>query len=162
MRQKACGFGLLSSRSRGVLCGCAACALWSVAFVTPVLLPHYPSTLLTFARYTAFGLVSLPLAWAGPAASSPAFRVREGETAPCRPLPAPVALRANGWPAVARQHEARRFVEEARVELARFVARMTAAQEHGNQASMALEAAKVDLQRIGSVKTAFGAKPADG
>jgi drug/metabolite transporter (DMT)-like permease len=49
---------------RGVGLACLACAMWSLAFVVPTLLPEYPASVLSLARYTAFGLVSVPLAWA--------------------------------------------------------------------------------------------------
>ena len=41
----------------------AAGLLWGLVFVAPLLLPDYPATLLTFGRYLAFGLVTLPIAW---------------------------------------------------------------------------------------------------
>lgn len=37
--------------------------MWGLVFVAPLLLPDYPATLLTFGRYLAFGLVTLPIAW---------------------------------------------------------------------------------------------------
>ncbi len=37
--------------------------MWGLVFVAPLLLPEYPATLLTFGRYLAFGLVTLPIAW---------------------------------------------------------------------------------------------------
>ena len=37
--------------------------MWGLVFVAPLLLPDYPPTLLTFGRYLAFGLVTLPIAW---------------------------------------------------------------------------------------------------
>jgi drug/metabolite transporter (DMT)-like permease len=40
----------------------AAGILWGLVFVTPLLLPDYPATLLSVARYLAFGLIALPLA----------------------------------------------------------------------------------------------------
>ena len=41
----------------------AAGLLWGVVFVAPLLLPDYPALLLSAARYLAFGLIALPLAW---------------------------------------------------------------------------------------------------
>ena len=37
--------------------------MWGLVFVAPLLLPDYPATLLSFGRYFAFGLVTLPIAW---------------------------------------------------------------------------------------------------
>lgn len=37
--------------------------LWGLVFMAPLLLPQYPALLLSFARYLAFGLIALPLAW---------------------------------------------------------------------------------------------------
>jgi len=47
----------------GVAAALAAGLLWGLVFVVPLLLPDYPATLLTFGRYLAFGLVTLPIAW---------------------------------------------------------------------------------------------------
>ena len=47
----------------GVLFALAAGLIWGTVFVTPLLLPQYPGTLLAFGRYLAFGLIALPLAW---------------------------------------------------------------------------------------------------
>ena len=47
----------------GVGAALAAGLLWGLVFVAPLLLPDYPATLLTFGRYFAFGLVTLPIAW---------------------------------------------------------------------------------------------------
>jgi drug/metabolite transporter (DMT)-like permease len=41
----------------------AAGLLWGLVFVAPTLLPDYPAVLLSCARYLAFGLIALPLAW---------------------------------------------------------------------------------------------------
>jgi drug/metabolite transporter (DMT)-like permease len=41
----------------------AAGLTWGLVFVAPLLLPQYPAVLLSFARYLAFGLIALPLAW---------------------------------------------------------------------------------------------------
>jgi drug/metabolite transporter (DMT)-like permease len=41
----------------------AAGLLWGLVFVAPLLLPQYPAALLSCARYLAFGLIALPLAW---------------------------------------------------------------------------------------------------
>jgi len=38
-------------------------SMWGLVFVVPLLLPQYPASLLSAARYLAFGLVALPLAW---------------------------------------------------------------------------------------------------
>lgn len=54
---------VFSVRSRGISLACSACVMWSLAFVVPVLLPDYPASVLSLARYTAFGLVSVLLAW---------------------------------------------------------------------------------------------------
>jgi drug/metabolite transporter (DMT)-like permease len=37
--------------------------LWGLVFIAPLLLPQYPAALLSAARYLAFGLIALPLAW---------------------------------------------------------------------------------------------------
>lgn len=47
----------------GIVAALAAGLLWGLVFVAPLLLPDYPPTLLTFGRYFAFGLVTLPIAW---------------------------------------------------------------------------------------------------
>ena len=47
----------------GVAAALAAGLIWGLVFVVPLLLPDYPATLLTFGRYLAFGLVTLPIAW---------------------------------------------------------------------------------------------------
>ncbi|TAG02533.1 MAG: DMT family transporter [Betaproteobacteria bacterium] len=47
----------------GVLAALAAGLMWGLVFVAPLLLPEYPATMLTFGRYVAFGLVTLPIAW---------------------------------------------------------------------------------------------------
>jgi drug/metabolite transporter (DMT)-like permease len=47
----------------GTLFALAAGLMWGLVFVAPVLLPDYPPALLSFARYLAFGLIALPLAW---------------------------------------------------------------------------------------------------
>ena len=41
----------------------AAGLMWGLVFVVPLLLPGYPAALLSVARYLAFGLIALPLAW---------------------------------------------------------------------------------------------------
>jgi drug/metabolite transporter (DMT)-like permease len=43
----------------------AAGLMWGLVFIAPVLLPEYPAVLLSVARYLAFGLIALPLAWIG-------------------------------------------------------------------------------------------------
>ncbi len=47
----------------GTLYALAAALMWGLVFVAPLLLPEYPAALLSFARYLAFGLIALPLAW---------------------------------------------------------------------------------------------------
>ncbi len=47
----------------GVAAALAAGLMWGLVFVAPLLLPDYPAPLLTFGRYLAFGLVTLPIAW---------------------------------------------------------------------------------------------------
>ena len=48
----------------GVLFALAAGLMWGLVFVGPLLLPEYPAALHTFGRYLAFGLITLPLAFA--------------------------------------------------------------------------------------------------
>jgi drug/metabolite transporter (DMT)-like permease len=47
----------------GTLFALAAGLMWGLVFVAPLLLPAYPAALLSVARYLAFGLIALPLAW---------------------------------------------------------------------------------------------------
>jgi len=47
----------------GTLFALAAGLLWGLVFVVPLLLPEYPPALLSAARYLAFGLIALPLAF---------------------------------------------------------------------------------------------------
>ncbi len=47
----------------GALFALAAGLMWGLVFVAPSMLPQYPPALLSFARYLAFGLIALPLAW---------------------------------------------------------------------------------------------------
>jgi drug/metabolite transporter (DMT)-like permease len=47
----------------GTLFALAAGLMWGLVFVAPLLLPQYPAALLSVARYLAFGLIALPLAW---------------------------------------------------------------------------------------------------
>ncbi|WP_428425774.1 DMT family transporter [Methylibium sp.] len=47
----------------GTLFALAAGLMWGLVFVAPTLLADYPAALLSFARYLAFGLIALPLAW---------------------------------------------------------------------------------------------------
>lgn len=47
----------------GTLFALAAGLMWGLVFVAPLLLPDYPAALLSAARYLAFGLIALPLAW---------------------------------------------------------------------------------------------------
>jgi drug/metabolite transporter (DMT)-like permease len=49
----------------GTLFALAAGLMWGLVFVAPLLLPDYPAALLSVARYLAFGLIALPLAWLG-------------------------------------------------------------------------------------------------
>jgi len=47
----------------GTLYALAAGLMWGLVFVAPLMLPEYPAVLLSMARYLAFGLIALPLAW---------------------------------------------------------------------------------------------------
>jgi drug/metabolite transporter (DMT)-like permease len=47
----------------GTLFALAAGLMWGLVFLAPLLLPQYPALLLSAARYVAFGLIALPLAW---------------------------------------------------------------------------------------------------
>ena len=47
----------------GTLFALAAGLMWGLVFVAPLMLPEYPAALLSFARYLAFGLIALPIAW---------------------------------------------------------------------------------------------------
>jgi drug/metabolite transporter (DMT)-like permease len=47
----------------GTLFALAAGLMWGLVFVAPLLLHDYPAPLLSFARYLAFGLIALPIAW---------------------------------------------------------------------------------------------------
>ncbi len=47
----------------GTLFALAAGLMWGLVFVAPLMLPDYPALLLSCARYLAFGLIALPLAW---------------------------------------------------------------------------------------------------
>jgi drug/metabolite transporter (DMT)-like permease len=47
----------------GVAFALAAGLLWGLVFVAPLMLPQYPATLQSVARYAAFGLLCIPLAW---------------------------------------------------------------------------------------------------
>ena len=47
----------------GTLFALAAGLMWGLVFVAPTMLPDYPAVLLSCARYLAFGLIALPLAW---------------------------------------------------------------------------------------------------
>jgi drug/metabolite transporter (DMT)-like permease len=47
----------------GTLFALAAGLMWGLVFIAPLLLPEYPAALLSMARYLAFGLIALPLAW---------------------------------------------------------------------------------------------------
>lgn len=47
----------------GVLFALAAGMMWGLVFIGPIIVPEYPAALQSTARYLAFGLISLPLAW---------------------------------------------------------------------------------------------------
>ena len=47
----------------GTLFALSAGLMWGLVFIAPTLLADYPAALLSFARYLAFGLIALPLAW---------------------------------------------------------------------------------------------------
>jgi drug/metabolite transporter (DMT)-like permease len=47
----------------GTLFALAAGLMWGLVFIAPTLLPQYSAGLLSCARYLAFGLIALPLAW---------------------------------------------------------------------------------------------------
>ncbi len=47
----------------GTLFALAAGLMWGLVFIAPTLLAEYPAALLSFARYLAFGLIALPIAW---------------------------------------------------------------------------------------------------
>jgi drug/metabolite transporter (DMT)-like permease len=47
----------------GTLFAATAGLMWGLVFIAPLLLPDYPAVLLAMARYLAFGLIALPLAW---------------------------------------------------------------------------------------------------
>lgn len=48
---------------KGTLYALVAGLMWGMVFVAPLLLPDYPPALQSVARYLAFGLIALPLAW---------------------------------------------------------------------------------------------------
>lgn len=47
----------------GVLAALGAGLLWGLLFLVPLLLAEYPGVILSFGRYTAFGLLAVGLAW---------------------------------------------------------------------------------------------------
>jgi drug/metabolite transporter (DMT)-like permease len=47
----------------GTLFALSAGLMWGLVFVGPLILADYPTVMLTFGRYLAFGLVALPLGW---------------------------------------------------------------------------------------------------
>ena len=49
----------------GILCALGAGLMWGLVFLTPVVLPDYPGSVLSFGRYIAFGLIALVPAWFG-------------------------------------------------------------------------------------------------
>lgn len=56
----------MNSRSHlwsGMAFALAAGMMWGLVFIAPLLLPGYPAALLSVARYLAFGLIAMPLAW---------------------------------------------------------------------------------------------------
>jgi drug/metabolite transporter (DMT)-like permease len=50
-------------RLSGTAFALAAGLMWGLVFVAPLMLPEYPAALQSAARYLAFGLIALPLAW---------------------------------------------------------------------------------------------------
>ncbi|MDR7345042.1 drug/metabolite transporter (DMT)-like permease [Pantoea alhagi] len=47
----------------GVLFALAAGLMWGLIFVSPLLVPEYPASMLSVGRYLAFGIIALGLAW---------------------------------------------------------------------------------------------------
>lgn len=47
----------------GILAALGAGLVWGLVFITPLFLPEYPGAILSFGRYTAFGLIALLPAW---------------------------------------------------------------------------------------------------
>ena len=47
----------------GVLYALLAGMVWGIVYITPLMLSDYPPVMQSFARYLAFGLISIPLAW---------------------------------------------------------------------------------------------------
>lgn len=47
----------------GTLYALIAGLMWGLVFIGPLLIPEYPAALQSVARYLAFGLIALPLAW---------------------------------------------------------------------------------------------------
>ena len=43
----------------GLLFGIAACAIWGLIYIIPILLPEYSPILISSARYTIYGLACL-------------------------------------------------------------------------------------------------------
>ena len=60
---RAAGAARAGDLTKGGLFALAAGLTWGLVFVAPLLLPAYPAVLLSCARYLAFGLIALPLAW---------------------------------------------------------------------------------------------------
>ena len=60
---RAAGAARAGDLTKGGLFALAAGLMWGLVFVAPLLLPAYPAVLLSCARYLAFGLIALPLAW---------------------------------------------------------------------------------------------------
>jgi drug/metabolite transporter (DMT)-like permease len=47
----------------GILAALGAGLVWGLVFITPLLLPDYPGAILSFGRYTAFGMIAIIPAW---------------------------------------------------------------------------------------------------
>ncbi|MEO5772134.1 MAG: DMT family transporter [Burkholderiaceae bacterium] len=60
---RAAGAASSADLAKGGLFALAAGLMWGLVFIAPLLLPAYPAVLLSCARYLAFGLIALPLAW---------------------------------------------------------------------------------------------------
>ena len=49
----------------GVMYALIAGLMWGLIFVGPLIVPEYPAAWQSMGRYLAFGLIALPMAWAG-------------------------------------------------------------------------------------------------
>ncbi|WP_395480068.1 DMT family transporter [Candidatus Curculioniphilus buchneri] len=49
--------------TKGIFFALCAGLLWGLIFIGPLLLPDYPGMIQSAGRYTAFGLITLPLSW---------------------------------------------------------------------------------------------------